>query len=463
MAKAKKELWRNRKIETKRLRVGDVLPHPMNPKIHGENQLAPLRGLLETVGKLDDLKAYYSERNGGKLTFFDGHGRMSLDPSEEWDVDIYDLSDAEADLAVATFDPIAYEAQVSRDRMDELLRQVDTGNAGLQKLISEIGQSAGIVPPDLENQNKSVSLNDDEDSLSDEAEDFKGVYALKEDVIFPSSNVWGIPDLLPEMLSNQIPNTVFARQEAIDPGNTLYVHGSAKFDPSAKAGVLAFYVDDWRFESVWLDAVKMVEGFKAFGWSSIVSPDFSVWRDDPMVMQAWNIYRSRWVARYWQEAGLKVIPSLNWADERSYSFAHVGIPKGCPVVSVQCRTTRSRKGKEHFGKGLSHAITELELLNVLVYGGAEHRQWIEPLLPEGVVYHWLESWTSLRRKLVLDKGVNRMKATKSELENELIGSGGGGGGGETGGRGRGGRGGTRNVRARGAAGARFPGRRGRGR
>ena len=151
MAKAKvkaRQLWRNRKIETKRMRVGDVLPHPMNPKIHGENQLAPLRGLLETVGKLDDLKAYYSERNSGKLTFFDGHGRMSLDPSEEWDVDIYDLNDAEADLAVATFDPIAYEAQVSRDRIDALLREVDTGNASLQELISGIGQAAGIVPPD---------------------------------------------------------------------------------------------------------------------------------------------------------------------------------------------------------------------------------------------------------------------------------------------------------------------------
>ena len=144
MAKAKKELWRNRKIETKRMRVGDVLPHPMNPKIHGENQLAPLRGLLETVGKLDDLKAYYSERNEGKLTFFDGHGRMSLDPAEEWDVDVYDLTDAEADLAVATFDPIAYQAQMRRERLDELLREVSTGDEGLQKLISEMAEKEGL-------------------------------------------------------------------------------------------------------------------------------------------------------------------------------------------------------------------------------------------------------------------------------------------------------------------------------
>lgn len=241
----------------------------------------------------------------------------------------------------------------------------------------------------------------------EQEEEFRGVYALQEDVIFPSKNAWGIPDLLSKMCSDQIPDTVFARQPIEDESKTLYVFQTAKFEPSAAKGVLAFYVDDWRFENVWLDAVRVVEGFKSFGWSAIVSPDFSVWRDDPMVIQAWNIYRSRWCARYWQEAGLKVIPSLNWSDERSFDFAYLGIPKNLPVVSVQCRTTRSRKGKEFFGKGLASSIEELTPQNVIVYGGAEHRQWIEPLLPATTCYHWLESWTSLQRKSVFNqRGAN---------------------------------------------------------
>jgi DNA modification methylase len=146
-SKAQPNQWRDRKIETVRMRVGDVLPHPMNPKIHPEGQLAPLRGLLETVGKLDDLKAYRSERAGGALVFFDGHGRQSLDPDAEWDVDIYDLSDAEADLAVATFDPIGWQAEQSRVKLDELLRDVSTGNAALMDLITKQAEEAGIVPP----------------------------------------------------------------------------------------------------------------------------------------------------------------------------------------------------------------------------------------------------------------------------------------------------------------------------
>src|SRR5262245_21225337 len=126
------------------MRVGDILPHPMNPKIHPERQLAPLRGLLDTVGKLDDLKAYRSKRAGGALVFFDGHGRQALDPDAEWDVGIYDLTDGEADLVVATFDPIGWEAEQSRAKLDALLREVSTGSESLQKLLSDIAEENGL-------------------------------------------------------------------------------------------------------------------------------------------------------------------------------------------------------------------------------------------------------------------------------------------------------------------------------
>lgn len=128
------------------MRVGDIQPHPMNPKIHPENQLAPLRGLLDTVGKLDDLKAYRSERAGGALVFFDGHGRQALDPDAEWDIDIYDLTDGEADLAVATFDPIGWQAQQSRVKLDELLREVSTGNEALLDLLTKQAEESGLAP-----------------------------------------------------------------------------------------------------------------------------------------------------------------------------------------------------------------------------------------------------------------------------------------------------------------------------
>jgi hypothetical protein len=65
--------WKDRLIEIKSLRAGDLLDHPLNPKIHPDGQKRPLESLLSEVGKVDILRAYYSERNGGALTLWDGH------------------------------------------------------------------------------------------------------------------------------------------------------------------------------------------------------------------------------------------------------------------------------------------------------------------------------------------------------------------------------------------------------
>ncbi len=137
--------WRERYIETVTLRAGDVLPHPNNPKIHPANQLEPLSGLLEEVGKVDSLKAYRSEREGGKLVYWDGHARMGLRPDESWRVDVYNLTDAEVDLLLATFDPIGWQAEQGRAKLEALMSDITTGNAALMSFLSQQAESVGII------------------------------------------------------------------------------------------------------------------------------------------------------------------------------------------------------------------------------------------------------------------------------------------------------------------------------
>lgn len=227
---------------------------------------------------------------------------------------------------------------------------------------------------------------------------YNGIYQLREDVNFPSSNRWGIPDLRPDMLSTQFPTETWYGQPQFEAGANLFIYGKMAFPLSAAGGTLAFYTDDYKFEVVWSDAVKIVERFISFGWGAVVAPDFSVWRDDPCVIQLYNIYRSRWIARYWQEAGLRIIPSLNWSDEHSYEFCNLGIPKNSPVVACQAQTTRSAKGKQFFLQGLVRAIADIEPQTVVIYGGRDHREWVEPELPEGIAYVFLPSWSSARRE-----------------------------------------------------------------
>lgn len=135
--------YRHRLLGVALLRVGDVLEHPFNPKIHPDTQTAPLAGALRELGKLDILRAYYSQRTGG-LTFWDGHGRRNLQPEEEWYVAVYDLTDAEADLALASYDPLAALAETDAALSAALYEMLEAGDADLQAFLETVQQN---LPP----------------------------------------------------------------------------------------------------------------------------------------------------------------------------------------------------------------------------------------------------------------------------------------------------------------------------
>jgi hypothetical protein len=128
------------------MRIGDILPHPLNPRTHPASQIEPLRGHVEETGITRAVTAYYSERNGGKLTFQDGHGRQSLNPDEFWTVNITDLTDVEADLDLAIGDPLAALAGTDTAKMETLLGGVSTANAAMQQMLDNLATEAGIVP-----------------------------------------------------------------------------------------------------------------------------------------------------------------------------------------------------------------------------------------------------------------------------------------------------------------------------
>lgn len=145
MAKKEKKIeWRERLIEVRVMKAGDLKDHSLNPKIHGQTQRDCLNGILQDVGKVDILKAYYSERNGGDLTLWDGHCRSQLNKDQQWHVGIYDLDDSEADLLLATFDPIGWQAEQSRAKVEQLLRDVKKSQ-GIEGVIEVEAQRQNIV------------------------------------------------------------------------------------------------------------------------------------------------------------------------------------------------------------------------------------------------------------------------------------------------------------------------------
>lgn len=141
--------WKMRVLGLEFHRADEVLDHPFQWHEHPPEQQLALRGILDEIGIADVMIAYHSERCGGKLVRIDGHGRKDLNPAMVWPFLILDLADHEADLMLATLDPITGMARTNRDKLQELLEEVHTGTAALQGLLSGLAVSAAIIPPDI--------------------------------------------------------------------------------------------------------------------------------------------------------------------------------------------------------------------------------------------------------------------------------------------------------------------------
>jgi hypothetical protein len=189
---------------------------------------------------------------------------------------------------------------------------------------------------------------------------------------------------------------VYAGGLVTDPSHTLFIWRTAAFS-KARGCVVGFYRWDSFFEALWRSPQRYIDLFLQHEVTAVVEPDFSLWRDDPLIVHVYNVYRTRWMGRYWQEAGITVIPSLNWSDERSFSFAFSGIPQHAPVVAVECRTAGQTDGdRRAFLAGLSEGVRQVAPQKLIIYGGREHVFWLSSRLPEGPHYTLLESWTHCR-------------------------------------------------------------------
>lgn len=66
-----------------------------------------------------------------------------------------------------------------------------------------------------------------------------------------------------------------------------------------------FFIDDYKFEQLWSSPFKYVPMFRNYG--NIISPDFSIWSVQPYALNIFNMYRSRYLTRFYQEFGVNVL------------------------------------------------------------------------------------------------------------------------------------------------------------
>lgn len=141
----------------------------------------------------------------------------------------------------------------------------------------------------------------------------------------------------------------------------------AKSSKDKEVGI-HFFIDDYQFERVWNNPSKYLEVL--VDYDCILSPDFSLYMDMPMPMKIWNIYRSRFIGSFYQRYGIKVIPTISWAEEATFDFCFEGIEQGGIVAISTIGVKKNEAAFDVWRSGMNAMIERLKPQTILVYGGA---------------------------------------------------------------------------------------------
>lgn len=129
-----------------------------------------------------------------------------------------------------------------------------------------------------------------------------------------------------------------------------------------------FFIDDYQFERIWNQPAVYIGMLLDRGCECALSPDFSLYMDMPMAMKVWNVYRSRLIGQMMQDAGIKVIPTLQWAEPETFAFCFDGIEKGGTVATSNVGIMRDEEALEVFRTGMDEAICRIKPDTILCYG-----------------------------------------------------------------------------------------------
>jgi hypothetical protein len=410
--------------------------NPLNWKKHPHRQRQAITASIDVNGWAGAL--LYNETTGRLI---DGHCRREEALKEGLTavpVLIGNWTEDQERHLLATLDPIGAMYQVQTEALTALTESISTQldsirdkaqrpvkevlqklNADLDHFASEV--DAGNTPSVLLERKKNRREYDRHRSVKEEVEDSHepGIYRteMAEDPIFTSSNSFGIPDYL-DVFCPDPPLHVWDRSPDTGGPDALYCYsaGPATFPSSRErnGGTLSFFTEDFRFERTWNDIVGTTKEFQKLDFRGYLTPDFSTWTDWPLTVRLHQLYKSRYVSRYWQEAGLPIIPivqSIGLTDldddktpldeTMSAVLCLHTVPTGVPVLATEARNSQGEEGYWTSWSTLHKlAISIIKPKILVIYGGKENAKFFLPRLGKTgkTKIVLLSSFVSRRRK-----------------------------------------------------------------
>lgn len=127
-----------------------------------------------------------------------------------------------------------------------------------------------------------------------------------------------------------------------------------------------FYLDDYQFERLWNQPDKYIPILARY--RSCLTPDFSLFRDTPLAIQIYSVFKSRLLGYLMEQQGIKVIPTLQWADYKSHEWVFDGLPQH-KVYSVSTVGVERDKPAYLLWKiGMKEALRHVKPSHLIVYG-----------------------------------------------------------------------------------------------
>lgn len=393
--------------------VEELTENPLNYRRHPHRQRQTYRSFKSMVGWTGAL--LFNERT---QRLIDGHMRRDevvKSPnrgSDKVPVLVGSWTEEQERIILQSLDLIGTMAQTDEQALASLAEKNQTslskfstqeaktlrafaGEVGnYAKSVAEGSSARSLYPTPSRSSRKSLKKEDPEAFASESDESVYTVPELKDDVFFKGDNKWGIPVLLGDLIAtpDDLPRITYdGRPETIQ-SDAYYCHGTRPPPEGRDGGCLGFFTEDWRFEHVYEYPSDFGELILSEDWTCLVTPDFSIYDDYPFPLRLWNLYRSRWCARYWQGLGIRVIPSVTRIEE---GITLETLPNPCPTLAFQCRTLADAPFST-FNDLVAYCVDVLRPEGVIIYGGVEHERKL--VLPEGPRYNLLESFIGARKR-----------------------------------------------------------------
>jgi ParB-like chromosome segregation protein Spo0J len=146
---------KNRIVGSGEEALDQIMFNPRNWRIHPLNQQNALKGVLEEVGWVQQV--IVNKRTGNLV---DGHLRCQLaarEGAKTIPVVYVDVSEEEESLVLATLDPIAAMAATDKQKLDELMHDIQSDDENIQKLMSDIAEKEQLLIPDFKEYDESIA------------------------------------------------------------------------------------------------------------------------------------------------------------------------------------------------------------------------------------------------------------------------------------------------------------------